>query len=122
MLLDHPPRFWKGRVGVRVVRGPHDLVDPQHVTQPDTRLVFLEGVIDLTVPENLARPVLDWEFEIGFAGFHYMVEALDEIGNPADAALGNYNLQVGMTLKQPAENKSGQIAGDAHRSQCHGHA
>src|SRR3989441_12807200 len=89
-------------VGVGEVRAPHDVVDPDLVEQLDADAIRLVGRLALAAPV-LARPHA--EREVLELVLPFRIHALEDVRDPADAALADDDPQRRVTLEHAAEDQ-----------------
>src|SRR5207249_10621452 len=102
LTLDELARVGPDAVGVREVRAPHDVVDADLVEQLDADAIRLVGCSALTAP-IIARPGAEAEV-LGLV-LPFRVHALEDVGDPADAALADDNPQCRVTLEHATKDQ-----------------
>src|SRR4029077_835818 len=101
LALDELARVRPHPVRVGEVRAPHDGIVPQIVEQLDA------DAIALVSSPALSTPVLAWphsEAEILELILPLRVHAVQHVGDPADPALANDDLDVAATLEHAGED------------------
>src|SRR5262245_40839817 len=111
LLFDVLRRLWPHPVGVRVVRGPHERLGTHLVDHLRADPVELEGCLALA-PPVVAR--LHREPEIAEAVFPLEVHPVERVGDPADAALAERDLQVRIPLEHRGADDRGQDVDQVH--------
>src|SRR5215831_20181089 len=102
--LDDLPGMRPGRHGVRIVRGPHDVLDPDELAARDTHPIVDERREDLA-PEVLAgRELQRGRIEIAIFVLG-LIELLQEERNPADLVLGGDELEIRESLEHAGEDQ-----------------
>src|SRR3546814_15943044 len=81
------------------IRPPHHIVDSQHVEQFDADLVALIGRLALTVPV-IGR--LHRQGQIRELLLPLQIHMIQDVRNPADTALADHDLDVGISLQNTA--------------------
>src|SRR5499426_935151 len=111
LLLDVLRRLGPYPVGVRVVRRPHERLGAHLVDHLRADPVELEGRLALA-PPVVAR--LHREPEVAEAVFPLEVHAVERVGDPADAALAERDLQVRVPLEHRGADDRGQDVDQVH--------
>src|SRR5262245_14156260 len=114
VLDENLARLRPGAVRVRIVGRPHDVVEPGAVTLGDAGEVLDEGGVSLAVP---VRARLLGEDRLGPEAVlvERLVHALDEVRYPADAALDQHELELGVAGQDAGEDQRGDGLADRHR-------
>src|SRR5579875_4033549 len=114
--LDDPVRLVIGHIGqrgrdllaavgpvavrVRVVDLDADAVDADLVAVPYA-VVVLDVAAPEVLPEQVGRPGVEVDGLVVAVALPHLVHALGDVGEPADAALGQHELEPGMLLRLP---------------------
>src|SRR5437016_9717699 len=99
MLGERVARLWPRAVAVRVVGRPHDVPQAGPMPLGDPGEVLDEGGMSLAVPIG-ARLLLDGRLGPETVLVEGLVHALDEVGNPADAALDEHEVERRVALEE----------------------
>src|SRR5919198_652714 len=101
--------FGKRRLGVRIVRSPHQVLDADVRPQLDAEVVLLEADEDIA-PEEIAGEQAVLEAlpcdAHGALGVD-VVHARHEVRGPSDLKLDRPHLELGIALKAPGEDNGG---------------
>src|SRR5712691_4614328 len=111
LLLDVFLRIRPDPVGMREVRAPHDVVDPELVEQLYPDRVALIGGVALAVPvfarAHLEVELLELVLPLG-------VHAVEDVGDPAGAGLADDDLQMRPVFEDAGKDDRHQDVGHVH--------
>ena len=105
------------RVGVRVVALPHHVVHVEEVAARHAELVVDEAGEDVLVEDLAGELVAEVLAGPGVVAAVVVVNALEEVRDPADPALGQRDLQVGELAQHRRPDQVGGGLDDVHRRQ-----
>src|SRR5262249_15388963 len=116
VLLDDLAGARPGRIAVRVVARPEDVLDPGLVAELHAGMVLDEGRVSLTVPVR-ARRLGDDRLRPEAVLLEGRVHPLEEVRDPSDAGLDHDEVEARMALADAAEDQLGDQLADAERGE-----
>src|SRR5262245_5587669 len=105
--LDDLPRMWPGRHRVRIVRGPHDVLDPDELTARHANPIVDERRVDLPPEVFAGRERQRGRVEVAILVLR-LIELLEEERNPADFVLCGNELEMREPLEHAGEDQHDQ--------------
>src|SRR5207249_738309 len=114
LLRDGLARARPGRVAVRVVARPEDVLEARLVAQLHAGTVLDEGRVALAVPVR-ARRLGDHRLRPEAVLLEGRVHALEVVRNPADARLDHHEDEARVALADAAEDELRDQLADPHR-------
>src|SRR5215831_9002228 len=102
--LDDLPRMRPGRHGVRIVRGPHDVLDPDELAARDPHAIVDERREDLAPEVFAGRELQRGRIEIAIFVLR-LIELLQEERDPAHLVLGGDELEIRESLEHAGEDQ-----------------
>src|SRR5215510_10827619 len=109
--LDDLPRMRPGRHGVRIVRGPHDVLDPDELAARDPNPIVDERREDLAPEVVAGRELQRGRVEIAIFVLG-LIEPLQEEWNPADLVLSGHEPEIRESLEHAGEDQHDERALD----------
>src|SRR5689334_25390948 len=99
LVLDVLLRIGENAVGVGIIRSPHHSLGPELLQQRHTGIVVLESRTALTVP--IIAGFLLQRYAAFVAILIFLVHALENVRDPAYAALAEHDAQIRIALERP---------------------
>src|SRR5262245_66664711 len=101
--LDDLPRMRPGRDGVRIVRGPQEVLDPDELAARDPHAIVDERREDLAPEVFAGRELQRGRIEIAIFALR-LIELLQEERDPADLVLRGHELEFRESLEHAGED------------------